>query len=132
MRSMRRYFIETWGCQMNELDSQRLAGQLMQQGVLPTLDPADADLILLNSCSIRERAAQKAYSRLGEYRLLKVDRPHLLLGFCGCVAQQEGEAALDRVPELDFVLGPARVGELLDVVHRRQAGERVVATGFPA
>ena len=128
---MRRYFIETWGCQMNELDSQRLAGQLMQQGVLPTDDPAEADVILLNSCSVREKAAQKAYSRLGEYRRLKADRPHLLIGFCGCVAQQEGEAALERLPELDFVLGPARVGELMDVLRQRRAGERVVATGFP-
>jgi tRNA-2-methylthio-N6-dimethylallyladenosine synthase len=128
---MHRYFIETWGCQMNELDSQRLAGQLMQHGVLPTDDPAEADVILLNSCSVREKAAQKAYSRLGEYRRLKADRPDLLIGFCGCVAQQEGEAALARLPELDFVLGPARVGELLDVLRRRRDGERVVATGFP-
>ncbi len=128
---MRRFFIETWGCQMNELDSQRLAGQLMQQGVLPTDDPAEADVILLNSCSVREKAAQKAYSRLGEYRRLKSERPSLLIGFCGCVAQQEGEAALQRLPELDFVLGPARVGELVDVLRRRRAGERVVATGFP-
>ena len=128
---MRRYFIETWGCQMNELDSQRLAGQLMQQGVLPTDDPLEADVILLNSCSVREKAAQKAYSRLGEYRLLKAERPDLLIGFCGCVAQQEGEAALARLPELDFVLGPARVGELVDVLRQRRAGERIVATGFP-
>ena len=117
---LRRFFIETWGCQMNELDSQRLAGQLMQQGILPTDDVAEADVILLNSCSVREKAAQKAYSRLGEYRRLKADRPHLLLGFCGCVAQQEGEAALARLPELDFVVGPARVGELGEVVRRRR------------
>ncbi|HEV8237820.1 MAG TPA: tRNA (N6-isopentenyl adenosine(37)-C2)-methylthiotransferase MiaB [Thermoanaerobaculia bacterium] len=129
---MRRYFIETWGCQMNELDSQRLGGQLMQQGVLPTDDPAEADVILLNSCSVREKAAQKAYSRLGEYRRLKKERPGLVIGFCGCVAQQEGEAALERLPELDFVLGPARVGELIDVLRQRRTGERVVATGFPA
>ena len=128
---LRRFFIETWGCQMNELDSQRLAGQLMQQGILPTDDVAEADVILLNSCSVREKAAQKAYSRLGEYRRLKADRPHLLLGFCGCVAQQEGEAALARLPELDFVVGPARVGELGEVVRRRRLGERPVATGFP-
>jgi tRNA-2-methylthio-N6-dimethylallyladenosine synthase len=129
---MKRYFIETWGCQMNELDSQRMAGQLMQQGVLPTDDPAEADLILLNSCSVREKAARKAYSRLGEYRRLKAARPELLIGFCGCVAQQEGEAALARLPELDFVLGPARVGELIDVLRQRRTGERVVAIGFPA
>jgi tRNA-2-methylthio-N6-dimethylallyladenosine synthase len=128
----RRFFIETWGCQMNELDSQRLAGQLMQEGILPTAAPEEADVILLNSCSVREKAAQKAYSRLGEYRRLKAQREHLLIGFCGCVAQQEGEEALARLPELDFVLGPARVGELGDVLARRRRGERVVATGFPA
>jgi len=129
---LRRYYVETWGCQMNELDSQRMAGRLMEQGLLPTREPAEADLILLNSCSVREKAAQKAYSRLGEYRLLKRDRPHLLIGFCGCVAQQEGEKALRRVPDLDFVVGPARVGEIDQIVHeRRTLGRRVVATGFP-
>ncbi len=127
----RRFFVETWGCQMNELDSERLTGQLMQQGILPTHDPAEADLILLNSCSVREKAAQKAYSRLGEYRLLKARREHLLLGFCGCVAQQEGERALQRVPDLDFVIGPGRVGEIRDVLVQRYSGKRVVATGFP-
>jgi tRNA-2-methylthio-N6-dimethylallyladenosine synthase len=130
----RRVYIETWGCQMNELDSQRMAGQLMQQGVLPTRDPAEADIILLNSCSVREKAEQKVYSRLGEYRLLKRgrDKDDLLIGLCGCVAQQEGERALQRVPDLDFVLGPARVGEINDVVARRRMGERTVAVGFPA
>ncbi len=127
----RRFFVETWGCQMNELDSQRLSSQLMQQGILPTREPEDADLILLNSCSVREKAAQKAYSRLGEYRLLKRRRPELLLGFCGCVAQQEGARALDRLPDLDFVVGPARVGELADILRQRLLGRRVVATGFP-
>lgn len=131
MTRPRRFFIETWGCQMNELDSQRMAGQLMQQGILPTREAGEADVILLNSCSVREKAEQKVYSRLGEYRLFKKDRPGLLIGLCGCVAQQEGERALARVPDLDFVLGPARVGELQDVVARRRAGERVVATGFP-
>ena len=128
----RRFFVETWGCQMNELDSQRMTGQLMEQGILPTRDPQEADLILLNSCSVRETAAQKAYSRLGEYRLLKRSRPHLQIGFCGCVAQQEGEQAIRRVPDLDFVVGPGRVGELATIVERaRTTGRPVVATGFP-
>jgi tRNA-2-methylthio-N6-dimethylallyladenosine synthase len=127
----RRFYVETWGCQMNELDSQRMSGQLMQSGILPTRDPEEADLILLNSCSVREKAAQKAYSRLGEYRLWKRKRPNLLIGFCGCVAQQEGEKALRRVADLDFVVGPARVGELGEIVRQRLLGKRVVATGFP-
>jgi tRNA-2-methylthio-N6-dimethylallyladenosine synthase len=131
MSTPRRVYIETWGCQMNELDSQRMLGQLMQQGVLPTREPDAADIILLNSCSIREKAEQKVYSRLGEYRLLKRNHRDLLIGLCGCVAQQEGERALERVPDLDFVVGPGRVGELADIVAQRRAGQRVVATGFP-
>ncbi|MEM6794291.1 MAG: tRNA (N6-isopentenyl adenosine(37)-C2)-methylthiotransferase MiaB, partial [Acidobacteriota bacterium] len=128
----RRFYVETWGCQMNELDTQRMSGQLMEQGILPTRKPQDADLILLNSCSVREKAAQKAYSRLGEYRLLKKDRPHLMIGFCGCVAQQEGESAVRRVKDLDFVIGPGRVGELHQILEqRRRSDEAVVATGFP-
>lgn len=117
---------------MNELDSQRMSGQLMQQGILPTKDPAEADVILLNSCSVREKAAQKAYSRLGEYRKLKKINPDLLIGFCGCVAQQEGEKAVERVPDLDFVVGPGRVGELQQILAQRRAQDGpVVATGFP-
>ena len=116
-RSPRRFYVETWGCQMNELDSQRMTGLLMQQGILPTREVDEADLILLNSCSVREKAAQKAYSRLGEYRLLKRKNPDLLIGFCGCVAQQEGDQALKRVPDLDFVVGPS---------HARQGRARAV------
>ncbi|MEM7480335.1 MAG: tRNA (N6-isopentenyl adenosine(37)-C2)-methylthiotransferase MiaB [Acidobacteriota bacterium] len=127
----RRYFIETWGCQMNELDTQRMAGQLMQEGILPTRQVAEADIILLNSCSVREKAEQKVFSRLGVYRKFKDEKQNLLIGLCGCVAQQVGERALKKVPELDFVLGPARVGELSTILARRRAGERVVATGFP-
>jgi tRNA-2-methylthio-N6-dimethylallyladenosine synthase len=127
----RRFYIETWGCQMNELDSQRLAGQLQREGLLPTGDPAQADVILLNSCSVREKAEQKAYSRLGEYRLLKQRRPDLVIGFCGCVAQQEGEAALSRIAELDFVLGTGRVGELGATLEAVGRGDRVAAIGFP-
>jgi tRNA-2-methylthio-N6-dimethylallyladenosine synthase len=126
-----RFFVETWGCQMNELDSRRLAGQLVAQGMEPTADPAAADWILLNSCSVREKAEQKVYSRLGEYRLLKAERPGMRLALCGCVGQQEAERALSRVAELDLVLGPARVGELGRLLPALRAGERVVAVGFP-
>ncbi len=125
------FWIETWGCQMNELDTQRMAGQLMQSGMLPTREVEDADLILLNSCSVRAKAENKVFSQLGRYRQLKRTNPDLLIGLCGCVAQQVGESALDRNPDLDFVLGPARVGELSEILERRRFGERVVATGFP-
>ncbi len=116
---------------MNELDSQRMAGQLMQHGLMPTRELQQADLILLNSCSVREKAAHKSYSRLGEYRLLKRERKHLRIGFCGCVAQQEGEEALRRNPDIDFVLGTGRVGEIGAVLGRSRRGERVLAVGFP-
>ena len=129
---MSRYYIETWGCQMNELDTQRMSGQLEQQGMERVEDPEQADLILLNSCSVREKAEQKAYSRLGQYRLLKQDNRDLRIGFTGCVAQQEGEEALRRVHDLDFVLGTGRVGELGRIAEQsRRTGERIVATGFP-
>jgi tRNA-2-methylthio-N6-dimethylallyladenosine synthase len=127
----RRYFIETWGCQMNELDSQRMAGQLMQMGLLPTSDPQQADVILLNSCSVREKAEQKVYSRLGEYRSFKKAGKELLIGLCGCVAQQVGERILAKVPDLDFVIGPGRLGELRDAISRRHEGRRLSLTGFP-
>ena len=116
---------------MNELDSQRLAGQLQRQGYLPAASPEQADLILLNSCSVREKAEHKVFSRIGRFRKLKSDNPNLTIGLCGCVAQQVGDEALRRSRDLDFVLGPARVGELTEVLARRQRGERVVAVGFP-
>jgi tRNA-2-methylthio-N6-dimethylallyladenosine synthase len=132
-RTAQRFYIETWGCQMNELDSRRMAGQLVRQGMIEAADPAAAEVILLNSCSVREKAEHKSYSRLGEYRSLKLERPDLRIGFCGCVAQQVGERALERVPELDFVVGTGRVGELAGILdHVRRTGERLVATGFPA
>ncbi len=130
MRS-RRFFIETWGCQMNELDSQRMAGQLMEQGLLPTRAVEEADILLLNSCSVRENAENKVFSRIGEYRDLKRDRPGMMIGLCGCVAQQVGQRALDRVPDLDFVLGPGRVGELRETLAARAAGRRLAHVGFP-
>ncbi len=126
-----RFFVETWGCQMNELDSQRMTGQLMEQGLLPTRTVEEADIILLNSCSVREKAEQKAYSRLGEYRLLKAEKETLVIGFCGCVAEQEGRRALSRVPDLDFVIGTGRVGDLARAVDDARRGKRLVLTGFP-
>lgn len=126
-----RFFIETWGCQMNELDSQRLTGHLIRQGMVPTRRVQEANVILLNSCSVREKAEHKVFSRLGRYRLFKQANPDLVIGLCGCVAQQVGERALARVPDLDFVLGPARVGELNEVLARCSTGERVNAVGFP-
>jgi tRNA-2-methylthio-N6-dimethylallyladenosine synthase len=120
------FYIETWGCQMNELDSERLSGNLKLRGYRRVDDEAQADLILLNTCSVRDKAEQKVYSHLGRLRELKRER-ELTIGVCGCVAQQEGERILERAPWVDFVMGPGNVGHLDEVL-----GEgRRVAIEFP-
>ncbi|MEF3167838.1 MAG: tRNA (N6-isopentenyl adenosine(37)-C2)-methylthiotransferase MiaB [Deltaproteobacteria bacterium] len=117
---MKRLYIATLGCQMNEYDSLKMA-QVLSQDYVVTDTPEDADLILLNTCSIREKAENKVYSLAGRFRLLKEKRPKLLVGVCGCVAQQEGARLLRRLPFLDLVFGPQgiyRLPEMLDAVRR--------------
>src|ERR1051326_5121763 len=104
------YFIETWGCQMNDLDSHRLSGALRLRGYTRVEDEREAGLILLNTCSIREKSEHKVFSRLGELRELKRERGALQIGVCGCVAQQEGERLRERAPWVDLVMGPGNVG----------------------
>ena len=123
---MKTYFIETWGCQMNELDSERLSGNLRLRGYQKTDDETSADLILLNTCSVRDKAEQKVFSRLGRLREIKRDTG-ATIGVCGCVAQQEGERILERAPWVDFVMGPGNVGHLDAVLEQ---GTRV-AIDFP-
>ncbi len=106
------FFIETWGCQMNDLDTQRLSGSLKLRGYRRVEDESRADLILLNTCSIRDKSEQKVFSRLGELRALKSANGEVKIGVCGCVAQQEGERILHRAPWVDFVMGPGNVGHL--------------------
>lgn len=115
------FFIETWGCQMNELDTQRLSGHLKLRGYRRVEDETTADLILLNTCSVRDKAEQKVFSRLGRLRELKNERA-LKIGVCGCVAQQEGEQILARAPWVDFVMGPGNVGNLDEVLD---GGKRI-------
>jgi tRNA-2-methylthio-N6-dimethylallyladenosine synthase len=105
------FFIETWGCQMNDLDSQRLSGSLKLRGYRRVENEREAELILLNTCSVREKSEHKVFSRLGELRELK-KLTGTKIGVCGCVAQQEGERILERAPWVDFVMGPGTVGEL--------------------
>ncbi len=128
---METYFVETWGCQMNVLDSQRLEGVLRARGLRPVEHPRDADVALLNSCSVREKAVQKVLSRLGELRREKLEsgRPRVV-GLCGCVAEQEGRGLLSRSAVLDFVLGPGRIDQLGSALDAVAAGERPSATGF--
>src|SRR3989304_2056855 len=99
-------FLETFGCQMNENDSERMLGLLKGISYERTQDPLQADLILINTCSIRDKAEQKVYSTLGRYKILKKERPGLINGVAGCVAQQQGEKLLKRGPTPQFGLGP--------------------------
>lgn len=129
----KRLYIKTYGCQMNTYDSGRLAALLAGHGYDPTADPADADLIVLNTCHIREKAAEKVYSELGRLKQLKARRgsPATFV-VAGCVAQAEGEELLARAPMVDIVVGPQsyqRLPELL--ARRRREGRAIVATEFP-
>ena len=112
------FAIETWGCQMNVHDSEKMAGALGRLGYRPTEDLRQADLILLNTCAIREKASHKVYSRLGRLRRLKRRNPHLLIGVAGCVAQLEGEAIFQRAPYVDLVLGPRGLSALPELLKK--------------
>ena len=126
--SCRRYHITTFGCQMNKADSERMAGILEDMGFENSEDPNDANLIVYNTCTIRDNAEQKVYSHLGRQAKRKHQEPDLTLIVAGCVAQQEGEALLRRVPELDLVMGPQHANRLQDLLEQVFSGNQVVAT----
>ena len=126
--AVRRYHIITFGCQMNKADSERMAGILDQMGLQWSETPDQADVILYNTCTIRDSAEQKVYSYLGRQAKRKHQQPDLTLIVAGCVAQQEGEALLRRVPELDLVMGPQHANRLQDLLEQVSNGSQVVAT----
>lgn len=121
---MKNFYLETFGCQMNVVDSEQIVDLVQQLGYVRVGSPESADLIILNTCSIRARAERKVYGHLGRFKPLKQRRPGLILAVCGCVAQQEGERMLQKVPYLDVVCGTHNVHRLGDMV--RQAEERRV------
>jgi tRNA-2-methylthio-N6-dimethylallyladenosine synthase len=129
----RRYFIKTYGCQMNEYDSARMADVLEAGGDLKaTDDPAEADVLLMNTCSVREKAQEKVFSLLGEWRRLKTVRPEVIIGVGGCVASQEGEAITERAPFVDLVFGPQTLHRLPEMISElRRTGRSVVDVSFP-
>ena len=124
----RRYHVTTFGCQMNKADSERMSGILETMGMTWEADPLQADVVLYNTCTIRDNAEQKVYSYLGRQAKRKQQDPNLMLIVAGCVAQQEGEALLRRVPELDLVMGPQHANRLEDLLTQAMAGSQVVAT----
>jgi len=122
------YWITTFGCQMNKADSERMAGILEAMGYRPADAELEADLVLYNTCTIRDNAEQKVYSYLGRQAQRKRSNPGLTLVVAGCVAQQEGESLLRRVPELDLVMGPQHANRLQTLLERVQSGQQLVAT----
>ena len=124
----RRYHITTFGCQMNKADSERMAGILEEMGLLFTEDPNEADVVLYNTCTIRDNAEHKVYSYLGRQAKRKHTEPNLTLIVAGCVAQQEGESLLRRVPEIDLVMGPQHANRLQELLEQVDNGNQIVAT----
>ena len=129
----RKLYIHTYGCQMNEYDSARLADVLREShGLVLTEQPEDADVLLLNTCSIREKAQEKVFSQLGRWRPWKVARPDLVIGVGGCVASQEGEAIRARAPYVDLVFGPQTLHRLPQMLRDLEAGRQpLVDVSFP-
>jgi tRNA-2-methylthio-N6-dimethylallyladenosine synthase len=129
----KRIFIKTFGCQMNEYDSDKMADVLnASDGLIKTDTPEDADVILLNTCSVREKAQEKVFSDLGRLRELKLKNPDLMIGVGGCVASQEGEAIVKRAPYVDLVFGPQTLHRLPDMLkQRRSSGRAQVDISFP-
>ncbi|MGD2033214.1 MAG: tRNA (N6-isopentenyl adenosine(37)-C2)-methylthiotransferase MiaB [Gammaproteobacteria bacterium] len=125
-------FIKTFGCQMNEYDSAKMADVLRDvHGMEPAAAAEDADVLLLNTCSIREKAQEKVFSLLGRWKQLKVARPGLIIGVGGCVASQEGDAVMRRAPQVDLVFGPQTLHRLPEMIDEVRAGRPVVDVSFP-
>ncbi len=118
-----RYYIETWGCQMNALDADKMSGALERRGYRRADAPEHADVVLFNTCSIREKAQEKVFSELGRLKPIKDRRPDVILGVLGCVAQQEGRAIFERAPHVDFVIGTRATASLPVLVERLRSGD---------
>ncbi|WP_306004787.1 tRNA (N6-isopentenyl adenosine(37)-C2)-methylthiotransferase MiaB [Aquicoccus porphyridii] len=132
MADPKKLFIKTYGCQMNVYDSERMAEALGGSGYVETRTPEDADMILLNTCHIREKAAEKVYSELGRYKGLKAANPDLKIGVAGCVAQAEGDEIMRRQPLVDLVVGPQAYHRLPEMEARTRSGHKALDTDFPA
>ncbi len=131
MSAPKKLFIKTYGCQMNVYDSERMGEALAGEGYEATDRAEDADMILLNTCHIREKAAEKVYSELGRFRPLKEAKPDLKIGVAGCVAQAEGAEIMARQPMVDLVVGPQSYHRLPELERKARAGETALDTDFP-
>ena len=125
---IKRVFIKTFGCQMNEYDSEKMIGVLAPNGYTITKQHEEADLIILNTCSIREKAENKVFSELGRVKKLKSVNPNLKIGVGGCVAQQKGAYILQRSSNVDFVFGTDNFFELPEILKKISSGQRICQT----
>jgi len=132
MTAPKKLYIKTYGCQMNVYDSERMAEAMGAEGYVTTDKAEEADMVLLNTCHIREKASEKLYSDLGRLRPLKIEKPDLKIGVAGCVAQAEGAEILRRMPLVDLVVGPQSYHRLPAMARAAEAGEKPVDTDFPA
>lgn len=130
-KKIKKIFLKTYGCQMNVFDSERIEESLIQHGISKAADEINSDLIILNTCHIREKAAEKVYSELGRYRKLKQKNPELKVGVIGCVAQAEGQEIIQRSEIVDMVLGPQVYHRLPEIIKKLEVNEKVVDTDFP-
>ena len=130
----KRVHIKTYGCQMNVYDSDRMTDALVPHGYTPTDDITDADLVVLNTCHIREKAAEKVYSELGRLKEIRAQRRaegnDMMIGVAGCVAQAEGEEIIARAPTVDLVFGPQSYHRLPELIVRAETA-KIVDTDFP-
>ena len=131
MSGAKKLYIKTYGCQMNVYDSERMSEAMGGAGYVETDTPDDADMILLNTCHIREKAAEKVYSELGRFKGLKDAKPDLKIGVAGCVAQAEGEEIMRRQPMVDLVVGPQSYHRLPELEAKAGQGQKALDTEFP-
>ncbi|MEE8136123.1 MAG: tRNA (N6-isopentenyl adenosine(37)-C2)-methylthiotransferase MiaB [Thermodesulfobacteriota bacterium] len=128
MMGIKQLYIETYGCQMNEYDSDRIKNALDAE---PTDDPKSADIIIINTCAIREKADHKAFSSLGKFKSLKANNPDKIVGIAGCVAQLYGDKLLKKMPHIDFVIGPRAIPKLPDIISKiEREKRRTVETSY--
>jgi tRNA-2-methylthio-N6-dimethylallyladenosine synthase len=131
MKKTKKLFIKTYGCQMNVYDSERMTEALGEDGYEKTLNPDEADMILLNTCHIREKAAEKVYSELGRFKELKANKPDLKIGVAGCVAQAEGEEIIKRQPLVDLIVGPQSYQNIAGLAANAVDGRKQIDIAFP-
>ena len=120
---MKKLFLQTFGCQMNERDSEAVTGLLLDRGYQTTPVVEEADLILYNTCSVRDHAEQKVFGRIGSFRKLKEENPALIIGIIGCMAQEHGASFFKKNPEIDLVCGPGNLSQipaLVEEIRRRK------------